>query len=146
MYVLRCNVLHQIIVTKTQKQKLARRRRQTPTMETVTPTTTAHTTKSVKRKLAEKLLAIAFLLFLLLLVFTFVGENNGENTFLSSFQKEHAKRHRERQQAINLAHHEDEEKTFHDILSGDEEKERETFIRAHDEAVKVHSDDDDDSL
>ena len=112
-------------------------------METVTPTTTH--TKSLKRKLAEKLLAIAFLLFLLLLVFTFVGENDGENTFLSSFQKEHAKRHRERQQSINLAHHEDEEKTFHDILSGDEENERETFIRAHDEAVKVHSDDDDEN-
>ena len=112
-------------------------------METVTPTTTH--TKSLKRKLAEKLLAIAFLLFLLLLVFTFVGENDGENTFLSSFQKEHAKRHRERQRAINLAHHEDEEKTFHDILSGDEENERETFIRAHDEAVKVHSDDDDEN-
>ena len=97
--------------------------------------------KSSKRKLAERLLAFAFLLFSVLLACTFLFP---EATIPSSFSEAHKRKREER--LLASAHHEDDERTFHDILD-DREKERETFMQSHDEAVKVHDNhflDDDD--
>ena len=64
----------------------------------------------------------------------------------SSFSEAHKRKREER--LLASAHHEDDERTFHDILDANREKERETFMQSHDEAVKVHDnhflDDDDD--
>ena len=99
--------------------------------------------KSSKRKLAERLLAFAFLLFSVLLACAFLFP---EATIPSSFSEAHKRKREER--LLASAHHEDDERTFHDILDADREKERETFMQSHDEAVKVHDnhflDDDDD--
>ena len=97
--------------------------------------------KSSKRKLAERLLAFAFLLFSVLLACAFLFP---EATIPSSFSEAHKRKREER--LLASAHHEDDERTFHDILD-DREKERETFMQSHDEAVKVHDNhflDDDD--
>ena len=89
--------------------------------------------KSSKRKLAERLLAFAFLLFSVLLACAFLFP---EATIPSSFSEAHKRKREER--LLASAHHEDDERTFHDILD-DREKERETFMQSHDEAVKVHN-------
>jgi len=106
-----------------------------------TLSSTSTTTKSPKRKLAERLLSLSFILFSLLLACAFLFP---EDVIPASFKNEQHKRKKQmekEQRLVASAHHEDDERTFHDILN-DHEKERETFMQSHDEAVKVHSEDD----
>ena len=107
-------------------------------MESRATTSTSTTTKSPKRKLAERLLSLAFILFFLLLACAFLFP---EDVIPASFKNEQHKLKKQmekEQRLVASAHHEDDERTFHDILN-DHEKERETFMQSHDEAVKVHS-------
>ena len=91
-------------------------------MESRATTTLPSTiTKSSKRKLAERLLSFAFVLFFLLLACAFLFPEDVIPAMSFKNEQHKLKKQMEKEQRlVASAHHEDDERTFHDILNDHE--------------------------